>query len=60
MPPIFNKSNMNRTKVREIDVITEGHKTVTLQCFTKGLPKPTLTWYKVRHFYFLLTIIFVK
>nr|XP_012229232.1 PREDICTED: vascular endothelial growth factor receptor kdr-like isoform X1 [Linepithema humile] len=45
-PPTFDKSNMNKTKVREIDVITDGHKTVTLQCFAVGLPKPTLTWYK--------------
>jgi len=38
---------MNKTKIKTIDVIAEGHKTVILQCFAEGMPKPTVTWYKV-------------
>lgn len=45
--PFFNRTNMNETKVRNIDVLAEGHKTVILQCFADGMPKPTVTWYKV-------------
>ncbi|XP_067203643.1 vascular endothelial growth factor receptor 1-like isoform X3 [Linepithema humile] len=44
--PYFNKTNMNETKVRHIDLIADGHKTVKLQCFVDGMPKPTVTWYK--------------
>lgn len=38
---------MNGTKVRHIDLIADGHKTVKLQCFVDGMPKPTVNWYKV-------------
>ncbi|XP_011871094.1 PREDICTED: vascular endothelial growth factor receptor 1 isoform X2 [Vollenhovia emeryi] len=44
--PYFVRTNMNETKIRTIDVIAEGHKTVILQCFAEGMPKPTVTWYK--------------
>ncbi|KYM91172.1 Vascular endothelial growth factor receptor 1 [Atta colombica] len=46
IPPYFTKTNMNETKIRTIDVMIEGHKTVILQCFTEGMPKPTVMWYK--------------
>ncbi|XP_039309901.1 vascular endothelial growth factor receptor 1 isoform X2 [Solenopsis invicta] len=46
IPPFFITTNMNKTEVKTIDVIAEGHKTVILQCFAKGMPKPTVTWYK--------------
>ncbi|XP_018340861.1 PREDICTED: vascular endothelial growth factor receptor 1 isoform X1 [Trachymyrmex septentrionalis] len=46
VPPYFTKTNMNETTIRTIDVMAEGHKTVILQCFTEGMPKPTVTWYK--------------
>lgn len=51
---------MNGTKVRHIDLIADGHKTVKLQCFVDGLPKPTVDWYKVqyRYLYFIHMIIF--
>ncbi|XP_071570035.1 vascular endothelial growth factor receptor 1 isoform X1 [Temnothorax nylanderi] len=44
--PFFVKTNMNETKITTIDVIAEGHKTVILQCFAEGMPKPIVTWYK--------------
>ncbi|XP_071630624.1 vascular endothelial growth factor receptor 1 isoform X1 [Temnothorax longispinosus] len=44
--PFFVKTNMNETKIKTIDVIAEGHKTVILQCFAEGMPKPIVTWYK--------------
>lgn len=47
VPPYFTKTNMNETKIRTIDVMAEGHKTVILKCFTEGMPKPTVMWYKV-------------
>lgn len=47
VPPYFNKINMNETRARTIDVTTESHKTVILQCFADGMPKPRVTWYKV-------------
>ncbi|XP_012522394.1 vascular endothelial growth factor receptor 1 isoform X2 [Monomorium pharaonis] len=46
IPPFFTKTNMNKTEIRTIDVIAEGHKTVILQCFAAGMPKPTMAWYK--------------
>ncbi|KAL0113762.1 hypothetical protein PUN28_012704 [Cardiocondyla obscurior] len=46
VPPFFVKTNMNETKIEVIDMINEGHKTVILQCFVDGMPKPTVTWYK--------------
>jgi len=47
VPPFFTKTNMNKTIVKNIDVIAEGHKTVILQCFANGMPKPIIAWYKV-------------
>ncbi|XP_050465212.1 vascular endothelial growth factor receptor 1 isoform X2 [Cataglyphis hispanica] len=46
VPPFFIKTNMNKTTVKNIDVIAEGHKTVILQCFVDGMPKPIIAWYK--------------
>ncbi|KYN07332.1 Vascular endothelial growth factor receptor 1 [Cyphomyrmex costatus] len=46
VPPYFTKTNMNETKIKTIDVIVEGHKTVILQCFVEGMPKPKVVWYK--------------
>ncbi|XP_029159072.1 vascular endothelial growth factor receptor kdr-like isoform X2 [Nylanderia fulva] len=44
--PFFTKTNMNETIVKNIDVIAEGHKTLVLQCFADGMPKPIIAWYK--------------
>ncbi|XP_011698334.1 PREDICTED: vascular endothelial growth factor receptor 1 isoform X2 [Wasmannia auropunctata] len=46
VPPYFVKTNMNKTEIRNVDVIADGHKTVILQCFAEGMPKPAVTWYK--------------
>jgi len=45
--PHFIETNMNKTEERIIDEITDGHDTMILKCFAKGMPKPTVTWYKV-------------
>lgn len=37
---------MNKTTV-DLDLSTEGHKTVILKCHVRGMPKPNVTWYKV-------------
>lgn len=46
---------MNETKTRTVDTIGEGDNTMILRCFADGMPRPTVTWYKVRiHLQFLL------
>ncbi|XP_032668208.1 LOW QUALITY PROTEIN: vascular endothelial growth factor receptor kdr-like [Odontomachus brunneus] len=46
--PFFNSStNMNETKVKNIDEVKDGRKTIVLKCFAGGMPKPVVTWYKV-------------
>jgi hypothetical protein len=45
--PHFIETNMNKTEERIIDEIADGHDTMILKCFAKGMPKPTVTWYKV-------------
>lgn len=50
MPPFLTETNMNKSKTRTIDFIAEGRNTLKLQCYADGMPKPTVTWYKV-HMY---------
>lgn len=47
MQPRFIETNMNQTRERVIDEATEGHNTMILECFAQGMPRPTVTWYKV-------------
>ncbi|XP_076244476.1 PDGF- and VEGF-receptor related isoform X2 [Calliopsis andreniformis] len=43
--PNFTNTNMESNEMT-INLNTHGHKTVVLKCFTNGMPKPNITWYK--------------
>jgi hypothetical protein len=44
--PYFTNVNMNGTEV--IISARESHNTINLICHAEGMPKPTITWYKVK------------
>ncbi|XP_020278228.1 vascular endothelial growth factor receptor 1 isoform X2 [Pseudomyrmex gracilis] len=43
--PYFTATNMNQSKT-EINVREEKYKTIILNCFAQGMPKPNITWFK--------------
>ncbi|XP_043268630.1 vascular endothelial growth factor receptor 1 isoform X2 [Venturia canescens] len=45
LAPYIYETNMNRTEVT-YDLSTEGHKTVVLKCYVRGMPVPNITWHK--------------
>ncbi|XP_011151926.1 vascular endothelial growth factor receptor kdr-like isoform X1 [Harpegnathos saltator] len=44
--PFFTQTNMNETKVKNIDEDKDGHEMTVLRCIVGGLPTPKVTWYK--------------